>query len=254
VFHTPRGFLLVSSWLPLQIDNDNYLTSLIHIVMGLFSKLFKREGHKARPITNDFDSLYFLGRKLGQGAFAVVRECTRKSDSMKFAVKVITKAKLQGEFDAVINEIDILKKINHPNIISLVEMYQTDEHYYLVMVLATGGELFERILAKGSYTEADAATLVKQLIKALIYLHDEVDIVHRDLKPENLLFRDSREDADLMVTDFGLSKNIHGDLLSTTCGSPHYVAPEVLKGTGHGKPVDMWALGVITFVLLCGCN
>lgn len=79
-----------------------------------------------------------------------------------------------------------------------------------------------------------------------------IHLIFRDLKPENLLFRDKREDSDLMVTDFGLSKNVHNDILGTTCGSPHYVAPEVLKGVGHGKPVDMWALGVITFVLLCG--
>ena len=94
--------------------------------------------------------------------------------------------------------------------------------------------------------------MIEQLLDALDYLHD-MDIVHRDLKPENLLFKDPSHDADLMVTDFGLAKAVEADhFLSTTCGSPHYVSPEVLKNTGHGKPVDMWAVGVITYVLLCG--
>jgi serine/threonine protein kinase len=108
-------------------------------------------------------------------------------------------------------------------------------------------------LARGFYTEKDAAALIKQLLSALQYLHDEVNIVHRDLKPENLLFRDPSEDADLIITDFGLSRMVsQNDFLSTTCGTPHYVAPEILKEAGHGKPVDMWATGVITFVVLCG--
>ena len=182
--------------------------------MGLLSKLFKRDdaSRVKGKITNDFDQHYFMGKKLGQGAYAIVNQCTRKSDSKKFAVKVITKSKLKGEYDVVINEIDLLKKIDHPNIISLVDIYQTNEHYYLIIALATGGELFERILARGSYTEVDAAKLIKQLLDAIEYLHDEVDIVHRDLKPENLLFRDPAENADLMVTDFGLSKSVGGKI------------------------------------------
>ncbi|KAJ3050406.1 hypothetical protein HK097_008623 [Rhizophlyctis rosea] len=115
---------------------------------------------------------------------------------------------------------------------------------YLVTDLATGGELFDQIFAKGSYTEKDAATLVTQLLSALAYLHD-LDIVHRDLKPENLLFKDRTETSDILITDFGLSKVAVENFLQTA-------SPEILQQTGHGKPVDMWAIGVITYVLLCG--
>ncbi|KAI8915671.1 kinase-like domain-containing protein [Gorgonomyces haynaldii] len=219
--------------------------------MGLFSNLFKKRDKESS--FNEFDTYFFLGRQLGSGAFAVVHEATRKSDSKHFAVKIITKSKVKDQFEVVSNEIDILRQVKHKHIISLEDMYETKDKYYLVMDMATGGELFDRILAKGSYTEADAARIIKQLLEAVEYLHDEVDIVHRDLKPENLLFRDKADDADILVTDFGLSKTLKdSDFTSTTCGSPHYVAPEILKNTGHGKPVDMWAIGVIAYVLLCG--
>ncbi|KAJ3300449.1 hypothetical protein HK104_000507 [Borealophlyctis nickersoniae] len=199
-----------------------------------------------------FDELYFVGRQLGTGSFATVKECTRKSDSRKFAVKIVDKYHVKGKEDMLRSEIAVLKKVHHPNIVTLHDLYETDSHIYLVTDLATGGELFDQIFAKGSYTEKDASALVKQLLNALAYLHN-LDIVHRDLKPENLLFKDTTETSDIMVTDFGLSKIAAGaDFLRTACGTPHYVAPEILKQTGHGKPVDMWAMGVITYVLLCG--
>jgi calcium/calmodulin-dependent protein kinase I len=158
-----------------------------------------------------------------------------------------------AEEDAIQTEIDVLKQLQHPNIVSMVDLYQTPKHYYLVMQLASGGELFERILERGFYTEKDAAGLVKQLLLALIYIHDEVGIVHRDLKPENLLFQDRSEHSALLITDFGLSRILQkNEFLSSSCGTPHYVAPEILKEAGHSFPVDMWAAGVITFVLLCG--
>ena len=121
------------------------------------------------------------------------------------------------------------------------------------MDLAAGGELFDRILERGFYTEKDAAAVVKQLLEGLVYIHDEVGVVHRDLKPENLLFADRTEEAALLITDFGLSRILKdNDFLSTQCGTPHYVSPEILREAGHSFPTDMWALGVITYVLLCG--
>ncbi|KAI8899285.1 kinase-like domain-containing protein [Globomyces pollinis-pini] len=201
---------------------------------------------------SDYDKHYFTGTDLGAGAFAVVKKATRKSDGKQFAVKIIDKAKVKGVAD-VQTEIEVLKKLHHSHIISLIDLFQTNTHYYLIMELATGGELFDRILAKGKYTEKDAASLVKQLLKALNYLHDEVNIVHRDLKPENLIFRDPSETSDLLVTDFGLSKVIQSnEFLKTSSGTPSYVAPEILQESGHGKGVDMWSTGVITYVMLCG--
>ena len=167
------------------------------------------------------------------------------------------------------SEIEVLKRVRHPNIIGLIDIFESQSQVFLVCDLATGGELFEQIIAKGYYTEKNAAQLVKQILEGVNYLHS-IDIVHRDLKPENLLFKDSTPNSPLMITDFGLSKVAHDDLgLHTSCGTPvyvgktfcfywidgdflltlslfivEYIAPEIIQKKGHGKPVDMWAIGV----------
>lgn len=120
--------------------------------------------------------------------------------------------------------------------------------------LALGGELFDRICRKGSYYESDAADLIRATLSAVAYLHDH-GIVHRDLKPENLLFRTPEDNADLLIADFGLSRIMDEEqfhVLTTTCGTPGYMAPEIFRKSGHGKPVDVWAIGVISYFLLCG--
>jgi len=134
------------------------------------------------------------------------------------------------------------------------DFFETTHNLYLVFDLCTGGELFDRICARGSYYEKDAQHIVRTVAEAVKYLHDQ-GIVHRDLKPENILFKSKAEDADLMLADFGLSKVLEEDqfsILTTTCGTPGYMAPEIFKKAGHGKPVDIWAIGVITYFLLCG--
>ncbi|KAL8923276.1 MAG: hypothetical protein Q9208_004676 [Pyrenodesmia sp. 3 TL-2023] len=154
------------------------------------------------------------------------------------------------------NEIAVLKKVSmgHQNILTLVDYFETMNNLYLVTDLALGGELFDRICRKGSYYESDAADLIRATLSAVAYLHDH-GIVHRDLKPENLLFRTPEDNADLLIADFGLSRIMDEEafhVLTTTCGTPGYMAPEIFKKTGHGKPVDVWAIGVITYFLLCG--
>lgn len=154
------------------------------------------------------------------------------------------------------NEIAILKRVSmgNQNILTLVDYFETMNNLYLVTELALGGELFDRICRKGSYYESDAAELIRATLAAVAYLHDH-GIVHRDLKPENLLFRTPEDNADLLIADFGLSRIMDEEqfhVLTTTCGTPGYMAPEIFKKTGHGKPVDMWALGVITYFLLSG--
>jgi calcium/calmodulin-dependent protein kinase I len=154
------------------------------------------------------------------------------------------------------NEIAVLKKVSmgHRNILTLVDYFETMNNLYLVTDLALGGELFDRICRKGSYYESDAADLIRATLSAVAYLHDH-GIVHRDLKPENLLFRTPEDNADLLIADFGLSRIMDEEqfhVLTTTCGTPGYMAPEIFKKTGHGKPVDIWAMGVITYFLLCG--
>ena len=144
--------------------------------------------------------------------------------------------------------------MGHQNILTLVDYFETMNNLYLVTDLALGGELFDRICRKGSYYESDAADLIRCTLSAVAYLHDH-GIVHRDLKPENLLFRTPEDNADLLIADFGLSRIMDEEqfhVLTTTCGTPGYMAPEIFKKTGHGKPVDIWALGVITYFLLCG--
>jgi len=144
--------------------------------------------------------------------------------------------------------------MGHQNILTLVDYFETMNNLYLVTDLALGGELFDRICRKGSYYESDAADLIRATLSAVAYLHDH-GIVHRDLKPENLLFRTPEDNAELLIADFGLSRIMDEEqfhVLTTTCGTPGYMAPEIFKKTGHGKPVDIWALGVITYFLLCG--
>lgn len=201
---------------------------------------------------SDVEKKYKIGKTLGTGNFSVVKRCTDKETGKEYALKIIDKKMVEGKEEMIETEIAILKKVKHKNVISMVEAFDTPEKLYLVMDLATGGELFERIVNKGSYTEADASTLVRSICEAIAYLHDQ-DVVHRDLKPENLLFSTPDEDATIMITDFGLSKLVNdATYLTTACGTPGYVAPEVLRQKGYGRAVDLWSLGVITYILLCG--
>lgn len=199
---------------------------------------------------------YKTGRTLGQGTYAVVKEAQHIKTGEFFAVKIINKKLMEGREHMVRNEINVLKRVSqgHKNILTLVDYFETLNNLYLVTDWARGGELFDRILAKGSYFERDAANLVRSITEAVAYLHDN-GIVHRDLKPENLLFKTEDEESDLLIADFGLSRIIDSEkfhALTTTCGTPGYMAPEIFNKTGHGKPVDLWAIGVITYFLLCG--
>jgi len=148
-------------------------------------------------------------------------------------------------------EVEILKKVNHPNIVGLKDMFESDTELCLVMELVTGGELFDKIVEKGQYTEKEASIIVKKLLQAVEYLHNN-NIAHRDLKPENLLLK-SVNDTEVMLSDFGLSKIVGQEsMMETACGTPYYVAPEVLNASGYDKEVDLWSVGVITYLLLCG--
>ncbi|KAF2667077.1 Pkinase-domain-containing protein [Microthyrium microscopicum] len=199
---------------------------------------------------------YKTGKTLGAGSYSVVKECVHIESGRYYAAKVINKRLMQGREHMVRNEIAVLKKVSmgHRNILTLVDYFETMNNLYLVTDLALGGELFDRICRKGSYFESDAADLVRAVLSAVAYLHDH-GIVHRDLKPENLLFRTPEDNADLLIADFGLSRIMDEEqfhVLTTTCGTPGYMAPEIFKKSGHGKPVDIWAIGVITYFLLCG--
>uniref|UniRef100_A0A665W986 Calcium/calmodulin-dependent protein kinase type 1-like n=1 Tax=Echeneis naucrates TaxID=173247 RepID=A0A665W986_ECHNA len=183
---------------------------------------------------------------------SVVVLAEEKRTQRLVAIKCIPKKALEGKENSIENEIAVLHKIKHGNIVSLEEIFESKSHLYLVMQLVSGGELFDRIIEKGFYTEKDASKLIQQILDAVKYLHD-MGIVHRDLKPENLLYYSMDEDSKIMISDFGLSKiEDSASVMSTACGTPGYVAPEVLAQKPYSKAVDCWSIGVIAYILLCG--
>ncbi|KAE9548947.1 hypothetical protein FO519_007853 [Halicephalobus sp. NKZ332] len=195
---------------------------------------------------------YEFREVLGTGAFSKVfsAECRFEPGTM-VAIKCIDKKALKGKEESLENEIKVLRKLRHPNIVQLYDTYDEKAYVYLVMELVTGGELFDRIVAKGSYTERDASNLIRQVLEAVAFMHKN-GVVHRDLKPENLLYYNQDEDSKIMISDFGLSKTEESGIMATACGTPGYVAPEVLQQKPYGKAVDVWSIGVIAYILLCG--
>jgi len=201
-----------------------------------------------RPI----DERYEIGNELGRGAFSVVKLATSKRSGKKYAVKIIEKANAGQDMARLRTEMEILKSVRHPNIIALKEIIEDDNTLYIITELVTGGELFDKIVELGAYTESDAAELVIKMVSAIDYLHKK-NIVHRDLKPENLLLKDDDDVSEIKLADFGLSKIVGNKvMMQTACGTPGYVAPEVLQASPYDKEVDLWSIGVITYILLCG--
>ncbi|KAF3690538.1 Calcium/calmodulin-dependent protein kinase type IV [Channa argus] len=195
------------------------------------------------------EEFYTLSSELGRGATSVVYRCEEKQTQKPFAIKVLKKT---IDKKIVRTEIGVLLRLSHPNIIQLKEIFETDTDIALVLELVTGGELFDRIVERGYYSERDAAHVIKQILEAVAYLHEN-GVVHRDLKPENLLYADLSLDAPLKIADFGLSKIIDDQVtMKTVCGTPGYCAPEILRGNAYGPEVDMWSVGVILYILLCG--
>jgi calcium/calmodulin-dependent protein kinase I len=191
---------------------------------------------------------------LGTGAFAKVYRGVSKATKELVAIKVIDKSQVGKEVSpkSLQTEVEVLKTIDHPNIIKLKGVFEDNDNLYIITEIAMGGELFDRIINKGAYGERYAALLVKRILSAIDYLHDR-QIVHRDLKPENLLLFAADNDLDIRVCDFGLARIVgNNTLIQTVVGSPNYVAPEVLQGMGYWKQADLWSIGVITYILLCG--
>uniref|UniRef100_A0AAY4ANQ7 Serine/threonine-protein kinase DCLK2 n=1 Tax=Denticeps clupeoides TaxID=299321 RepID=A0AAY4ANQ7_9TELE len=194
---------------------------------------------------------YKVGKVIGDGNFAVVKDCVERSTGREYALKIIDKAKCAGKEHLIENEVAVLRRVKHPNIIMLIEEVDTPTELYLVMELVKGGDLFDSITSSTKYTERDASVMVFNLAGALKYLH-RMSIVHRDIKPENLLVCENPDGTkSLKLGDFGLATVVEGPL-HTVCGTPTYVAPEIIAESGYGLKVDIWAAGVITYILLCG--
>ncbi|XP_074444922.1 serine/threonine-protein kinase DCLK2 isoform X1 [Larus michahellis] len=211
------------------------------------------EGVNGNKCSGSFTILekYKVGKVIGDGNFAVVKECVERSTGKEFALKIIDKAKCCGKEHLIENEVSILRQVKHPNIIMLIEEMDTPTELFLVMELVKGGDLFDAITSSTKYTERDGSAMVYNLASALKYLHG-LNIVHRDIKPENLLVCEYPDGTkSLKLGDFGLATVVEGPLY-TVCGTPTYVAPEIIAETGYGLKVDIWAAGVITYILLCG--
>eukprot|EP01118_Nematostelium_gracile_P008933 TRINITY_DN2988_c0_g1_i1.p1 TRINITY_DN2988_c0_g1~~TRINITY_DN2988_c0_g1_i1.p1 ORF type:complete len:364 (-),score=95.19 TRINITY_DN2988_c0_g1_i1:28-993(-) len=200
-----------------------------------------------------------MGEELGRGSFSIVYKAISIADGSERAVKVVDKIKLgPKKMEMIETEVEILARVSHPNVIKLEEVYDTNERVFLVMEIIRGGELFDKIVELHSYTEKDASILVTQILAAVDHLHEN-GITHRDLKPENLFLSSKSDDAQVKVGDFGLSTFLAEDksLLTKAVGTPGYIAPEILQTLdgdllGYSKEVDLWSVGVIMYILLCG--
>ncbi|XP_046823613.1 calcium/calmodulin-dependent protein kinase type II alpha chain isoform X8 [Vespa crabro] len=201
-----------------------------------------------------FSDNYDLKEELGKGAFSVVRRCVQKSSGLEFAAKIINTKKLSArDFQKLEREARICRKLQHPNIVRLHDSIQEENYHYLVFDLVTGGELFEDIVAREFYSEADASHCIQQILESVHHCHYN-GVVHRDLKPENLLLASKAKGAAVKLADFGLAIEVSGESQAWFgfAGTPGYLSPEVLKKEPYGKPVDIWACGVILYILLVG--
>ncbi|XP_075072752.1 calcium/calmodulin-dependent protein kinase type II subunit gamma isoform X7 [Mixophyes fleayi] len=201
-----------------------------------------------------FTDEYQLYEELGKGAFSVVRRCVKKSSNQEYAAKIINTKKLSArDHQKLEREARICRLLKHPNIVRLHDSISEEGFHYLVFDLVTGGELFEDIVAREYYSEADASHCIHQILESVNHIHQH-DIVHRDLKPENLLLASKCKGAAVKLADFGLAIEVQGDQQAWFgfAGTPGYLSPEVLRKDPYGKPVDIWACGVILYILLVG--
>ena len=199
--------------------------------------------------TSNISKEYTFGKTLGTGAFGQVRLAIHKATKQTRAVKIIPKAKV--DIELLVNEISVLSKLSHPNIMQLYEIFDDNTNIYIVSEYCKGGELFDIISNRGNFSEKDACIIMKQLMSAICYSHQN-NIVHRDLKPENILMDNDNNDLTIKIIDWGCAQTIKTTKQSNKAdGTAYYIAPEVLKGE-YNEKCDIWACGVIFYILLCG--
>lgn len=236
ITHQYEGFKPMSFWTSSRKERDNWVIKL-------------QVSAKARRL----EDFYELQERLGSGKFSDVYLAKERLTDFKWAVKIIDKTRLnEAEKELLRSEISILKLLNHPNVVEMKEVFEDKKKMFVVLELAEGGELFERIHQKRVFSEYMANHVTKQLLETIKYLHS-VGIVHRDIKPENILLSDNSDLPTIKVADFGLSKLIGPeDTLDVPCGTLGYVAPEVLMMRRYGREVDMWSIGVVLFLMVRG--
>ena len=202
------------------------------------------------------DDYYTLGDLLGEGAFAQVKLAIDKGTGSRYAVKIIKKNGYNPkEMEYLMREVHIVKSVSHPNVVGTIDVFDSPTHLHLVLEYMQGGELFDIIAEAGSFSEQQAAQVTRDVIKGIQYLHQH-DIVHRDIKPENVLCVTKSWPLDVKIADFGLANfSVDGEITeqqNSMIGTPGYVAPEVVKRQKYGAPVDMWAVGVLLYIMLSG--
>lgn len=227
--------------------------------MGFMRDTFSNAFSKKK----DYDFL----ETLGAGSFGTVRKAIQKSTGREVAVKIILKSRLHGHLEVVEREVKLLSSVSHPHIVELIDSFQTKHNFYIVTQLATGGELFDRLVKKTSFTESDACNIIYQMLDAIAYLHER-NIAHRDIKPENVLYLTPKDDSPIVLADFGVSKQLDDSAdgnkkLTGVAGSYGYIAPEIYAGEGYGElyglgkggytlSCDIWSLGVVAYTLIGG--
>lgn len=210
-----------------------------------------------RSPASSIRDFYILGEEVGRGSFGVVRSAVNKTTKERVAVKIMAKSrdskKIEIEKNRVYHEVNIMKTLRHKNIVQQIDFFEDDRNYYSVLEFIEGGELFDRIAAKQFYNENDARNVVHDVLSAMQYCHSK-NIAHRDLKPANLLVLSREDDSHVKIADFGLAKEYDAhNILKTQCGTPAFVAPEIISRESHyDSECDMWAIGVVTYVLLAG--
>lgn len=210
--------------------------------------------YPAIPPGPKFLEIYDLKEELGKGAFSIVKRCVHKETRMEYAAKIFNTKKLSArDLQKLEREARICRMLKHPNIVRLHASIPEEGMHYLVFDLVTGGELFEDIVAREYYSEADASHCIQQILESVLHCH-QTGIVHRDLKPENLLLASKEKGAAVKLADFGLAVESEGDRTAWHgfAGTPGYLSPEVLRKEPYGKPADVWACGVILYILLVG--
>lgn len=211
----------------------------------------------AQALKATFYMNYELRDEIGVGSTSKCYRCVKKADGTEYACKVIDKRQVEMKFSGLLDqffvEIRVLQTLNHPNIIRLVDTFESPDRIYMVMEMMKGGELFDYVVEKGTLSEEEASVLVRKITSAVAHMHG-MDIIHRDLKPENILLTSKGPDAEIKLIDFGLAKFVQREAVASSfLGTKGYLAPEMLQRNSYDKAIDMWALGVIVFVLLCGC-
>eukprot|EP00922_Rhytidocystis_sp_ex-Travisia-forbesii_P065500 GHVS01097320.1.p1 GENE.GHVS01097320.1~~GHVS01097320.1.p1 ORF type:complete len:504 (-),score=61.19 GHVS01097320.1:558-2069(-) len=217
-------------------------------------KLTATPGMFIQHSTAIFSDRYKGQKVLGKGSFGEVILCRDKITGQECAVKVISKrqVKQKTDKDSLLREVQLLKELDHPNIMKLYEVFEDSGYYYLVGEVYTGGELFDAIINQKRFSEVDAARIVKQILSGITYMHKN-KVVHRDLKPENLLLQCKEKNSNIRIIDFGLSSHFEASKkMKEKIGTAYYIAPEVLHGT-YDEKCDVWSTGVILYILLSGC-